>query len=129
MAERIWEYPLTRMEPSVYRIEETGYGTLSEQWKKLEEWIDQRQSRLFDVLLDQYILFGEWCYATHSVYYGRLSDYFIGFDVYDKETSRFLWKNMPGGREFDKIVHDSIFSETCRASRIPHHLEKTVAIF
>lgn len=63
---------------------------LNGQWKKLEEWIVWRQNALFDVLLDQYILFGEWCYATHSVYYSKLPDYFIGFDVYDKQASRFL---------------------------------------
>lgn len=63
---------------------------LSGQWKKLGEWLNKKQDSLFDVLLDKYILFGEWCYATHSVYYDKLPDYFIGFDIYDKEAFKFL---------------------------------------
>lgn len=60
------------------------------QWKKLGAWIEKRQDVLFDVLLDRYILFGEWCYATHSIYYDKLPDYFIGFDLYDKHASKFF---------------------------------------
>lgn len=60
------------------------------QWEKLRQWIDQRQDTLFDIILNKYILFGEWCYATHSVFYNKLPDYFIGFDLYDKEVEKFL---------------------------------------
>ena len=60
------------------------------QWKNLDQWMSKKQNRLFDVLLDQYILFGEWCYAVHSIYYDKLPDYFIGFDIYDKERYEFL---------------------------------------
>lgn len=63
---------------------------LSGQWKKLDEWIKKKQNTLFDFLLDQYILFGEWCYATHSIYYNKLPDYFIGFDIFDKTNQKFL---------------------------------------
>ena len=45
---------------------------------------------MFDLLTDRYILFGEWCYAAHSIYYDSLSDWFIGFDIYDKSNCRFL---------------------------------------
>lgn len=62
----------------------------SGQWKKLEEWLHLRAERLFDHLIDQYILFGEWCYAKHSVFYNRLPDWFLGFDIYDKFIGRFL---------------------------------------
>lgn len=60
------------------------------QWQKLFEWITPRQELLFDQLTDRYILFGEWCYAQHSVVYNRLPDWFLGFDVYDKLTARFF---------------------------------------
>lgn len=62
----------------------------SGQWKKLKEWLTPRADSLFDRLTDRYILFGEWCYAMHSVFYDRLPDWFLGFDVYDKNISRFL---------------------------------------
>jgi ATP-dependent RNA circularization protein (DNA/RNA ligase family) len=60
------------------------------QWKKLADWLSPRTDILFEKLTDCYILFGEWCYAQHSVYYDRLPDWFIGFDIYDKNNDRFL---------------------------------------
>ncbi len=62
----------------------------SGQWKKLAEWLVPRTNSLFDHLADRYILFGEWCYAQHSVPYDRLPDWFLGFDIYDKRALRFL---------------------------------------
>lgn len=60
------------------------------QWSKLEHWITPRLDTIFEILLNRYILFGEWCYAKHSIYYDRLPDWFIGFDIYDKEDKNFL---------------------------------------
>jgi len=60
------------------------------QWKKLKEWITSRTDALFDHISDRYILFGEWCYAWHSVFYDNLPDWFLGFDIYDKQSGRFL---------------------------------------
>ncbi len=60
------------------------------QWKKLEQWITPRVDTLFEYLADRHILFGEWCYAQHSVFYDRLPDWFLAFDIYDREHNRFL---------------------------------------
>lgn len=60
------------------------------QWKKLSEWITPKIDRLFDVLTNRYILFGEWCYAQHSIYYTQLPDWFLAFDVYEKSSQFFL---------------------------------------
>lgn len=60
------------------------------QWKKLREWLNPRLDALFDTLSDRYILFGEWCYAQHSVAYDSLPDWFLGFDIYDKQSGNFL---------------------------------------
>ena len=60
------------------------------QWKKLDNWLAQRTDTLFEHLLDQFILFGKWCYAQHSVFYDRLPDWFLAFDIYDKRADRFL---------------------------------------
>ena len=60
------------------------------QWKKLDEWLSLNLDRFFDVLQDQYILFGEWCFARHSVRYENLPSWFLGFDIYDKENRQFL---------------------------------------
>ncbi len=60
------------------------------QWKPLRNWIQIHEDRLFDVLEDRYILFGEWCYAKHSIYYTKLPDWFLVFDVYDTVERRFF---------------------------------------
>lgn len=60
------------------------------QWKNLEQWLMLRTESFFEYLSDRYILFGEWCYAQHSVFYDRLPDWFLGFDLYDKQVGRFL---------------------------------------
>ena len=60
------------------------------QWKKLADWLARRTDELFEQLTDRYILFGEWCYAQHSVVYDRLPDGFLGFDIYEKNTDGFF---------------------------------------
>ena len=62
----------------------------SGQWKKLGDWLALRTDTLFEHLSDHFILFGEWCHAQHSVFYDRLPDWFLGFDIYDKQFGRFL---------------------------------------
>ena len=64
------------------------------QWKNLEQWIDLKTDEIFEVITDRFILFGEWCYAKHSVYYNQLPDWFLGFDLYDKKNSKFLSTNL-----------------------------------
>ncbi len=65
----------------------------SGQWKKLGDWLAVRMDSLFENLADRYILFGEWCYAQHLIYYERLPDWFLGYDIYDKLSGRFLSSN------------------------------------
>jgi ATP-dependent RNA circularization protein (DNA/RNA ligase family) len=60
------------------------------QYRLLSEWITRHQESLFELLLPGRILFGEWCYAKHSVYYDKLFDWFLAFDIYDIEAERFL---------------------------------------
>lgn len=60
------------------------------QFKLLTEWGYKRYDFLLNALSNQYILFGEWCYLAHSIRYTKLPDWFIGFDVYEKSTGKFL---------------------------------------
>ncbi len=78
------------------------------QWKKLTDWLTPRTNALFEHLVDRYILFGEWCYAQHSVYYNRLPDWFLGFDIYDKKTARFF-----------SCIHRDQFFRTIGISQVP----------
>jgi ATP-dependent RNA circularization protein (DNA/RNA ligase family) len=59
------------------------------QWKMLDSWIADHP-KLFEVLDPNFILYGEWVYARHSVEYDRLPGYFIAFDIYDTKNRYFL---------------------------------------
>ncbi len=60
------------------------------QFALLWKWLAEREGRLLDVLEDRLFLFGEWCYARHSIHYTRLPDYFLMFDIFDKHAGKFL---------------------------------------
>jgi ATP-dependent RNA circularization protein (DNA/RNA ligase family) len=77
----------------------------SGQWKHLEQWLTPRTETFFEHLSDRFILFGEWCYAQHSVFYNRLPDWFLGFDLYDKQIGRF----------FSSVRRDKLFRKMCIA--------------
>jgi hypothetical protein len=51
--------------------------------------LEARRERLVEALGQHLILFGEWCFAVHSVRYDALPDWFLAFDVYDREAGRF----------------------------------------
>jgi atypical dual specificity phosphatase len=55
------------------------------QWRQLDSWAEKHAWSLHQLLGDRrYILYGEWCYAKHSIHYARLPDLFLAFDIYDK---------------------------------------------
>lgn len=64
-------------------------GKLAGQWERLRGWAAQREGRIRAALPAGHILFGEWCYARHSIYYQRLPDLFLVFDVCDCGSDRF----------------------------------------
>ncbi len=64
-------------------------GSLDGQWKPLRQWLSTRREALIDALWPDLMLFGEWCYAVHSVRYTRLPDWFLAFDVYDRRDGVF----------------------------------------
>ncbi len=61
----------------------------SGQFARLNEWITIHEETLFDALGEHLMLFGEWVAAVHSLEYPSLPDYFLVFDVYDKQVQRF----------------------------------------
>jgi hypothetical protein len=65
-------------------------SSVPSQFGPLKAWIASRQFHFFQILSSRYILFGEWCFAKHTVFYNRLPDYFLGFDLYDREQACFL---------------------------------------
>lgn len=63
--------------------------TCHPQFAPLFRWLRDRQHALADALGPDLILFGEWCYAVHSVQYTKLPDWFLAFDVYDRTRGEF----------------------------------------
>lgn len=59
------------------------------QFGPLWGWISENESALTETLGTNLVLFGEWCFAVHSVRYDRLPGYLLAFDVYDRTASRF----------------------------------------
>ena len=72
------------------------------QFKGIRTWAERSAAELFDVLCDSLILFGEWCYAQHSVHYASLPDWFLGFDVFDPEADAF-WSLEKRNRLLDQV--------------------------
>ena len=59
------------------------------QFARLPAWLAQHSKGLNDVLAPNLIIFGEWCAARHSLEYTKLPDWFLLFDVYDRNAARF----------------------------------------
>ncbi|WP_295431048.1 RNA ligase family protein [uncultured Thiodictyon sp.] len=59
------------------------------QFSRLTPWLAAHRYALTDTLDNHLMLFGEWCAARHSLDYVALPDWFLLFDVYDRERQRF----------------------------------------
>jgi len=59
------------------------------QFKSFFRWLQARRDLLAEALFPNLMLFGEWCYAVHSVCYTRLPDWFLAFDVFDRAQGEF----------------------------------------
>ncbi len=65
-------------------------GYREKHYDLLKQWATVHRDALWQVLGCRYIMYGEWMYAKHTIYYDRLPHYFMEFDVLDRETDRFL---------------------------------------
>lgn len=65
-------------------------GWRERHYNLFKQWASVHRDRLYAVLGSRYIMYGEWMYAKHTVYYDALPHYFLEFDVLDRETGLFL---------------------------------------
>ena len=56
-------------------------------------WANTFSSQLYEVLGNRYIMYGEWMYAKHTIFYTDLQHYFLEFDIFDKQKQVFLSTN------------------------------------
>ena len=50
-------------------------------YNPLKRWAKANQDIFFDVLSDRYVMYGEWMYAKHTVFYDALPHYYMEFDI------------------------------------------------
>lgn len=65
-------------------------GPRERQFDLLKQMMNNLQDELYYVLGERYVMYGEWMYAKHTIFYDALPSYFMEFDIYDKENQRFL---------------------------------------
>ncbi len=65
-------------------------GARERHFDLFKRWGHERCHALRNVLGSRFIVYGEWLYAKHTVYYDALPHYFLEFDVLDTETGEFL---------------------------------------
>ena len=67
----------------------TGGGR-ERQFNLFKQWAAAHEARLLHALEDRYVMYGEWTYSKHSVFYDCLPHHFHEFDVYDRREGVFL---------------------------------------
>lgn len=65
-------------------------GPRERQFTLFKQWAVTLQDALRQRLGSRYILYGEWLYSKHTVFYDALPHYFLEFDVFDADENRFL---------------------------------------
>ena len=56
----------------------------------LKAWAQRYTSELWGLLGSRYVMYGEWLYAKHSVFYTELPHYFMEFDILETSDGSFL---------------------------------------
>ncbi len=53
-------------------------------------WANVHAAALHAALGARYIMYGEWMFAKHTVFYDQLPHYFMEFDLFDRTAAQFL---------------------------------------
>lgn len=65
-------------------------GAREKHFNLFKQWANTIAGTLWEVLGTRYILYGEWLYAKHTIFYDYLPHYFLEFDVLEVEQHQFL---------------------------------------
>jgi hypothetical protein len=65
-------------------------GGREKYFDRFKAWAYQNQSKLWVLLKDQYIMYGEFMGAKHTIFYNNLPSVFLEFDIWDKRNEHFL---------------------------------------
>jgi RNA ligase len=76
------------------RLQSRGHylagGPRERHFALFKAWASRYTTELWELLADRYIMYGEWLYARHTVFYTDLPHYFMEFDILDTQTGDFL---------------------------------------
>jgi hypothetical protein len=65
-------------------------GPAERHFALLKSWANGLRDALWPVLGSRFVVYGEWLYAKHTIFYDALPHYFMEFDILDRETDVFL---------------------------------------
>ncbi|MCH9684912.1 MAG: RNA ligase family protein [Deltaproteobacteria bacterium] len=65
-------------------------GYRERHFDRFKTWAHAHRDALWTALGDRYVMYGEWLFAKHTVFYDQLPHYFMEFDVRDRRTDTFL---------------------------------------
>lgn len=65
-------------------------GYRERHYNLMKQWANVHKDAFYQVLGSRYIMYGEWMYAKHTVFYDALPHYFLEFDIFDRERGIFL---------------------------------------
>lgn len=65
-------------------------GYRERHYNLMKQWAMAHRDELYGLLGTKYIMYGEWVYAKHTVFYDALPHYFLEFDILDRDTGFFL---------------------------------------
>jgi ATP-dependent RNA circularization protein (DNA/RNA ligase family) len=65
-------------------------GARERHFNLFKQWANENAAALHAALGARYVLYGEWLYAKHTIFYDRLTSWFLEFDLLEIETGRFL---------------------------------------
>lgn len=86
------------------RLQSRGHfltgGAREKHFALFKTWAQTHQRAFFERLSSRYVVYGEWLYAKHTIFYDALPHLFMEFDVLDLEADVFL--STPRRREILK---------------------------
>jgi hypothetical protein len=76
------------------RLQSRGHyltgGPRERHFALFKSWAAAIRDALWPVIGHRFVIYGEWLYAKHTIFYDALPHYFLEFDALDIETDRFL---------------------------------------
>jgi hypothetical protein len=76
------------------RLQSRGHyldgGAREKHFALFKTWASVHQGAFWERLGKRYLMYGEWLYAKHTIFYDRLPHYFCEFDIWDRQEGIFL---------------------------------------